>query len=75
MHSSAVSADILIIREGDAYRLLHGHLRLISMLLRSGEVDIEIKEEGMVKITKTRNGYVVGRGEQQLPLYGDNRGE
>lgn len=63
-----MSPDILIVREGDGYRLLHGHLRLANVLLLSDEVAVEVKGEGMVKILKTRNGYVVGSKGQRLPL-------
>lgn len=64
-----MSPDILIVREGDGYRLLHGHLRLANVLLLSDEVVVEVKGEGEVKIVKTRNGYVVGNKGQRLPLY------
>lgn len=64
-----MSPDILIVREGDAYRLLHGHLRLAGVLLRSAEADIEVRGEGVVKILKTRSGYVVRHGRQRLPLH------
>lgn len=71
VHSEAfiMSPDILIVRGGDGYRLLHGHLRLASVLLQSDEITVEVKGEGNVKIAKTRNGYVVGNGKQRLPLY------
>lgn len=64
-----MSPDILIVREGDGYRLLHGHLRLASVLLCSEEVAVEVKGEGDVKIVKTPSGYVVGSRGQRLPLY------
>lgn len=64
-----MNPDILIVRENDGYRLLHGHLRLASVLLAADEVAIEVKGEGKVKIAKTRNGYVVGNGPRWLPLY------
>lgn len=63
------SSDIVITREGDCYRLLHGHLRLANILLRAEEVAVAVQGEGLVKITKTRKGYVVGCGGQRLPLY------
>lgn len=61
--------DIIIIRDGDAYRLLHGHLRLSSMLHGNGETSVEIRGEGRVKVLKTGNGYRVGKDAQCLPLY------
>lgn len=64
-----MNPDILIVRENDGYRLLHGHLRLASVLLVADEVAIEVKGEGKVNILKTRNGYLVKNGVQRLPLY------
>lgn len=64
-----MSPDILIVREGDGYRLLHGHLHLAGKLLRSGEAAIEVRGEGTLKVVKTRCGYVVRRGMKRLPLY------
>ena len=62
------STDIVIIREGDAYRLLHGHLRLANVLRTSEEIDIEVRGEGRVRIMKTTGGYLVGKDGQRLPL-------
>jgi hypothetical protein len=64
-----MSPDILIVREGDSYRLLHGHLRLANMLLQSEDVAVAVQGEGVVTIMKTRRGYVVGNDGQRLPLY------
>jgi hypothetical protein len=64
-----MSNDILIVREGNGYRLLHGHLRLASTLTLSDEVVVDVKGEGVVKIAKTRNGCFVNRREGPMPLY------
>lgn len=64
-----MSPDILIVRDGDGYRLLHGHLRLANVMRTSSEVVVEIQGEGKVRIMKTRGGYVVGKDGQRLPLY------
>jgi hypothetical protein len=61
--------DILIIREGDGYRLLHGYLRLASALTLSDVVAVNVKGEGTVKIAKTRTGCCVKRCEGPMPLY------
>lgn len=61
--------DILIVRDGDGYRLLHGHLRLANVLSSAGEVAVEVHGEGKVRIVKTRSGYVVGKDGQRLPLH------
>jgi hypothetical protein len=64
-----MSNDILIVREGDGYRLLHGYLRLTNTLTLSDEVAVNVKGEGEVKIAKTRNGCFVDRREGPMPLY------
>ena len=64
-----MSPDIVIVREGDGYRLLHGHLRLANVMRTSDEVEVEVCGEGKVRIVKTRGGYVVGKDGQRLPLY------
>jgi hypothetical protein len=63
-----MSPDILIVREGEAYRLLHGHLRLANVLRADGEIVVEVAGEGAVKVIRTSGDYLVGRGEQRLPL-------
>lgn len=63
-----MSPDILIIRDGDGYRILHGHLHLATQLSMSGEVFVDVKDEGKVSIVKTRNGFLVGQDNQRLPL-------
>ncbi|GAB3542480.1 hypothetical protein GCM10027343_14520 [Noviherbaspirillum agri] len=64
-----ISPDILIVREGNCYRLLHGHLRLANILLQSEEVAVAVQDEGVVTIMKTSNGYMAGNEAQRLPLY------
>ena len=66
-----VNPDIVIVRDGDGYRLLHGHLRLANVLRAAGEIEVEVRGEGTVKVRKTRNGYVVGSDTRRLPLYHD----
>lgn len=63
--------EILIAREGDHYRLLHGHLRLVTAIYRGGEVAVDVKNEGTVRIVKTCGGLHVERGSQRLPLLRD----
>jgi len=60
--------DILIVRDGEGYRVLHGHLHLASELSKSGEVVVDARDEGKVKVVKTRNGFLVGQDGQRLPL-------
>jgi hypothetical protein len=63
-----MNPDILIVREGESYRLLHGHLRLANVLRGSGEACVDVAGEGKVKVMKSRDGYLIGRGDQRLPL-------
>jgi hypothetical protein len=60
--------DIVIVREGGAYRLLHGHLRLANVLKANGEAWVEVPGGHRVRIVQAPNGYLVASGEQQLPL-------
>ena len=54
-----MSPDILIVRENDGYRVLHGHLHLVNALSMSDEVTVDASGEGKVKVVKTSNGYLV----------------
>jgi hypothetical protein len=63
-----MTPDILIIRDADGYRLLHGHLRLADALRKCREVAVETKEDGIVTILKTAAGLFVSRGDQCWPL-------
>jgi hypothetical protein len=64
--------DILIVRDGDHYRLLHGQLHLASELSRRGEIRVDVREEGEVRIIKADGGLLVETGSQRLPLYRNN---
>jgi hypothetical protein len=63
-----MSPDILIVRDGDGYRVLHGHLRLASVLGVRNEVVVDVRDEGKVRIVRTGNGYFVGKDGQRLAL-------
>lgn len=70
-----MNPDIVIVKEGDGYRLLHGHLRLATELGRTGEVDVEVRGEGKITIVRVQDELQVrqqgqqGQQGQQLPLY------
>ncbi|OWW21887.1 hypothetical protein [Noviherbaspirillum denitrificans] len=66
-----VNPDIVIVRDGDAYRLLHGHLRLANVMRATDEIEVEVKGEGPVKIRKTGNGYTAGTDGRRVPLCRD----
>jgi len=60
--------DIVIVRDGEGYRLLHGHLRLATALDESDEIEVDVRGEGSVKLMRTPGGYVVDRHDQRVPL-------
>lgn len=64
-----MDSDIVIVRDGESYRVMHGHLRLSNMLAEESEVTIEVKDEGKVKITRSKRGYLAGKDGRHLPLY------
>jgi hypothetical protein len=64
-----MSPDIVIVKDGDGYRLVHGHLRLATVLGVSGEAAVDIQGEGKVKVVKARNEYFIGRNGRRIPLY------
>lgn len=63
-----MSPDILIIRDGNGYRVLHGHLRLASELSLRDEVFVDAPGEGRIKVVRTRNGYFASANGQRLPI-------
>lgn len=66
--SRMMLSDIVVIREGSAYRLLHGHLRLATELSLHPEVVVNVLGEGDVKVTRSRQGYLAGKDGEQLPV-------
>jgi acetyl/propionyl-CoA carboxylase alpha subunit len=66
-----MSPDILIVRENDGYRVLHGHLHLVNALSMSDEVTVDASGEGKVKVVKTSNGYLVDQDNHRIPLLGN----
>lgn len=63
-----MSPEILLVRNGDGYRVLHGHLRLASVLSIAGETIVDASGEGKVRVIRTPGGILVGEGNQRLPL-------
>ncbi|GIZ53128.1 hypothetical protein [Noviherbaspirillum aridicola] len=64
-----MSMDIVIVREGDGYRLLHGHLRLANILRTTGEAWVHVKGDCEVRIVRVRSQYVVHREGRPYPLH------
>ena len=63
-----MNPDILLVREDNGYRVLHGHLHLINILSESAEALIETRDEGKVKVMKTRDGIVVDHVTGIFPI-------
>lgn len=63
-----MKSGIIIVRDGTNYRLLYGHLRLAGALSGAGEICIDVKGEGKVKIQKTPEGIFVKRKNEKLPV-------
>jgi len=64
-----MNPDIVIVREGDGYRLLHGHLRLATELGRTGEVDVDVQGGGRIRIVRVQNELQVCLDGRRLPFY------
>lgn len=66
---ACIDSEIVIARDGDRYRLLHGQLRLASRLGNGKEVCVDAKDEGVVKIIRARGRLLVESGNRLLPLH------
>ena len=65
-----MSSDILLIRDGDGFRILHGYLRLVAVLSIDNEVVANVKgEQGRAMIQRTPNGLRVAKDSLHLPLF------
>ena len=63
-----MNPDIWIVRDGDMYRLLHGHLHLAVELAEQDAVFVDIKNEGEVKVIRTSAGLAVERDSRRSLL-------
>ncbi len=54
-----MNPDIWVVRDGDCYRLLHGHLHLAIEMEKKSDVIVDIRNEGKARIVKTSDGYAV----------------
>ena len=55
-----MTPEVLIARYGEGYRVLHGHLRLATLLNASDEAIVHASGEGKVAVVKTPDGILVG---------------
>jgi hypothetical protein len=63
-----MSPEILLVRQNDGYRVLHGHLHLASVMSEKHEAIVEVSGEGKVKALKTADGILIDNESQRLPL-------
>lgn len=63
-----MNTEIVIVRDGETYRLLHGHLHLSNAMSQSNEVLVDVHGEGTVKVVRTAKGFRVHSNDLQLPL-------
>jgi hypothetical protein len=63
-----MTPDILLVRDEDGYRILHGRLHLVIVMSTSDEVVVDASGEGKVKIIKTPNGPLIENEYMRLPL-------
>jgi hypothetical protein len=62
-----MSPDILIVKDGNGYRLLHGYLHLENSLNMAKEILVEVKGEGQVRIVKKSGRIYVNDETLRLP--------
>jgi hypothetical protein len=63
-----MAPDILLVREGGGYRILHGHLRLANALNTCDEILVETKGQGKIKVIKTASGLIAGQNNLYFPI-------
>lgn len=61
--------DIVIVRDGEGYRLLHGHLRLANVLREAEHAVVRIPGEGERRVRRERNRYTVCVEDFCYPLH------
>jgi hypothetical protein len=67
--NTIVTPEILIVREDNGYRLLHGQLHLTSALCQAPSVKVEVSGEGEALAYWDRRAILVEKDGQRLPLY------
>jgi hypothetical protein len=68
-----MSGEILLVREDNGYRMLHGYLRLACLLSQADEAEAVASGEGKVRVVKTPQGILIDHGFDRVPLLADRR--
>ena len=66
-----MSPEILLVRNDDGYRDLHGHLHLATIMSKSNEAIVDASGEGKVRVIKTPEGTLIENEHRRLPLLAD----
>ena len=66
-----MNPEILVVRQSNGYRVLHGHLHLASIMTATNEAIVEASGEGKVKVVKTPDGMLIGVENRRFPLLMD----
>jgi hypothetical protein len=67
--NTIVTPEILIVREDNGYRLLHGQLHLTSALCLAPSVKVKVSGEGEALVYWDRRAILVEKDGQRLPLH------
>jgi hypothetical protein len=67
--NTIVTPEILIVREDNGYRLLHGQLHLTSALCLAPSVKVKVSGEGEALVYWDRHAILVEKDGQKLPLH------
>jgi hypothetical protein len=63
-----MTPEILLVRQRDGFRVLHGHLHLASVMNQVNEVIVEVSGEGKFKAIKTNEGILIDDKKRCLPI-------
>ena len=63
-----MTPEIVLIRDGDQFLLLHGHLGLANVLVNYGSVHLDVRGEGIVRVTRNKSAYFVVQNGKWLPI-------
>ena len=66
-----MNPEILLVRNDNGYRILHGHLHLATVMSTSNETIVDASGEGKVRVIKTPEGTLIENGQRRMPLLTD----
>jgi len=60
--------EILIVRQDEGYRVLHGHLQLAAFLSQVEELFVDVMGEGQAKVFRSGKQFLVLHDNVHFPL-------